>query len=147
MRCQRQDFSYSFQHRIGLTFCLRLSQRETCNFTVETVRTLLNAFENLQSWIFASFHNVVIAYVGGNKTGVHDVLESEKRQPTKMNFIKDTCPTTFLLSTSSSQLWLCYKLKMLNFCSVLLLQCLCKGCVLGWTLDFDVLNTSPVSTV
>lgn len=64
----------------------------------------LNAFENFQSWIFTSFHNVVIAYVSGKKTGVHDVLMSKKGQPTKMNFIKHSCPITFPLSTSNSQL-------------------------------------------
>jgi len=65
---------------------------------------LLNAFENFQSWIFISFHNVAIAYVGGKKSGMHDVLEYKKGQRAKMNFIEDTCPITFLLFTSNSQL-------------------------------------------
>lgn len=45
-------------------------------------------FENCQSWIFTSFHNVVITYVGGKKTGGHDVLKSKKEKSAKMNFLR-----------------------------------------------------------
>lgn len=150
---ERHAFSYNFQPCIGLTSCPCLSQHETCNFTVETIRTLLNAFENFQSWIFTSFHDVVIACVGGKKTGVHDVLESKKGQPTKMNFVKDTCPVTPFCSPRLILSCDCVRntdVKFSFLCDSVSLECihcLCKGCVLGCVLDFNVLNTSPVSTV
>lgn len=87
--------------------------------------------EHCQSWFFTSFHNVVIAYVGGKKTGGHDALKSKKGKPTKKIFL-DTCPITFLLSISNSQLGLCYKHRFKFFffsasVSLECIYCLCKS--------------------